>query len=75
MKKWFNDFFINISLMETISEIQICIDNREHGLHKQIQYYLDSIEQFSNNDTNVKKIHITVDFKPIPLGDVIIKSI
>jgi ERCC4-type nuclease len=80
MKKWFNDFFINISLMETISEIQICIDNREHGLHKQIQYYLDSIEQFSNNDSGnktpySKKIQLTITSKPLPIGDVIIKSI
>uniref|UniRef100_A0A6C0EFD2 ERCC4 domain-containing protein n=1 Tax=viral metagenome TaxID=1070528 RepID=A0A6C0EFD2_9ZZZZ len=80
MKKWFNDFFINISLMETISEIQICIDNREHGLLKQIQYYLDSIEQFSNNDSgnktpHLKKIQLTITFKPLPIGDVIIKSI
>jgi len=82
MKKWFNDFFINISLMENISEIQICIDNRERDLHKQIQYYLDSIEQFSNTDSTtnsnklpVKKIHLTIACKPLPLGDVIIKSI
>jgi hypothetical protein len=80
MKKWFNDFFINISLMETISEIQICIDNREHGLLKQIQYYLDSIEQFSNNDSgnktpHSKKIQLTITSKPLPIGDVIIKSI
>ena len=80
MKKWFNDFFINISLMETISEIQICIDNREHGLLKQIQYYLDSIEQFRNNDSgnktpHLKKIQLTITSKPLPIGDVIIKSI
>ena len=62
--------------MENISEIQICIDNREHGLHKQIQYYLDSIEQFSNSGSGVSgKIHITITSKPLPLGDVIIKSI
>jgi len=80
MKKRFNDFFINISLMETISEVQICIDNREHGLHKQIQYYLDSIEQFSNNDSgnktsHSKKIKLSITSKPLPIGDVIIKSI
>jgi len=82
MKKRFNDFFINISLMENISEIQICIDNREHGLHKQIQYYLDSMDLFSNTDSSsnttkssVKKIHLTITCKPLPLGDVIIKSI
>ena len=80
MKKRFNDFFINILLMETISEIQICIDNREHGLHKQIQYYLDSIEQFSNNDSgnktpHSKKIQLTITSKLLPIGDVIIKSI
>ena len=68
--------------MENISEIQICIDNRERDLHKQIQYYLDSIEQFSNTDSTtnsnklpVKKIHLTIACKPLPLGDVIIKSI
>ena len=71
--------------METISEIQICIDNRERDLHKQIQYYLDSIEQFSNSDSTtsttnsnkipVKKIHLTITCKPLPIGDVIIKSI
>ena len=66
--------------MENISEIQICIDNREHGLLKQIQYYLDSIEQFSNNDSgnktpHSKKIQLTITSKPLPIGDVIIKSI
>ena len=69
--------------MENVSEIQICIDNRERDLHKQIQYYLDSIEQFSNSNNNTdssnkpseKKIHITITSKPLPLGDVIIKSI
>lgn len=76
MKKWFNDFFINISLMENISEIQICIDNREHGLHKQIQYYLDSIEQFSNSNSGVSsKIQLSILSTPLPIGDIIIKSI
>ena len=76
MKKQFNDFFINISLMENISEIQICIDNREHGLVKQIQYYLDSIEQFSNSGSGVSgKIRLSIVSTPLPIGDVIIKSI
>ena len=75
MKKWFNNFFINISLMETISEIQICIDNREHGLHKQIQYYLDSIEQFSNSGGVSGKIQLSIVSTPLPIGDIIIKSI
>ena len=66
--------------MENISEIQICIDNREHGLHKQIQYYLDSIEQFSNSGSGSGsgvsgKIHLSIVSSPLPLGDVIIKSI
>lgn len=62
--------------METISEIQICIDNREHGLHKQIQYYLDSIEQFNYIGTGVcSKIQLSIVSKPLAIGDVIIKSI
>lgn len=76
MKKQFNDFFINISLMENISEIQICIDNRERDLHKQIQYYLDSIEQFSNNSGGASgKIQLSIVSSPLPIGDVIIKAI
>jgi ERCC4-type nuclease len=62
--------------MENISEIQICIDNREHGLVKQIQYYLDSIEQFSNSGSGVSgKIQLSIVSTPLPIGDVIIKSI
>jgi len=75
MKKQFNSFFINISLMENISKIQICIDNREHSLHKQIQYYLDSLDLFSNTDSSCKKIQLTIACKPLPIGDVIIKAI
>ena len=76
MKKRFNNFFINILLMEKVSEIQICIDNRERDLHKQIQYYLDSIEQFSNNGSGVSgKIQLSIISTPLHIGDVIIKSV
>jgi len=76
MKKRFNDFFINISLMENISEIQICIDNRERDLHTQIQYYLDSIEQFHNSGSGVSsKIQLSIVSTPLAIGDVIIKLI
>lgn len=80
MKKRFNDFFINISLMENISEIQICIDNRERDLHIQIQYYLNSIELFSNSGSGSGsgvsgKIQLSIVSTPLPIGDVIIKSI
>lgn len=62
--------------MENISEIQICIDNRERDLHKQIQYYLDSLDLFSNNDNKSHgKIKLTVESKPLPIGDVILKTI
>lgn len=62
--------------MENISEIQICIDNRERDLHKQIQYYLDSIEQFSNSDSGASgKIQLSIVSSPLPIGDVIIKAI
>jgi ERCC4-type nuclease len=65
--------------MEHISEIQICIDNRERDLHKQIQYYLDSMDLFSNTDSTTKspgkKIQLTISSKPLPIGDIIIKAI
>lgn len=65
--------------MENISEIQICIDNRERDLHKQIQYYLDSMDLFSNTDNTIKspgkKIQLTIASKPLPIGDIIIKTI
>ena len=62
--------------MENISEMQICIDNRERDLHKQIQYYLDSIEQFSNNSGGASgKIQLSIVSSPLPIGDVIIKAI
>jgi ERCC4-type nuclease len=62
--------------MENVSEIQICIDNRERDLHKQIQYYLDSIEQFSNSGSGVSgKIQLSIVSTPLPIGDVIIKLI
>jgi len=65
--------------MENISEIQICIDNRERDLHTQIQYYLDSMDLFSNTDSTTKspgkKIQLTIASKPLPIGDVIIKAI
>lgn len=64
--------------MENISEIQICIDNRERDLHIQIQYYLDSIEQFSNSDSGSGasgKIQLSIVSSPLPIGDVIIKAI
>ena len=52
--------------------IEICIDNREQTLHKQIQYYLDSLDVFSNQK---QKIPINISVKALSLGDVIIKVI
>jgi ERCC4-type nuclease len=52
--------------------IEICIDNREQSLHKQIQYYLESLDVFSNQK---QKIPIIISVKPLSLGDVIIKVV
>jgi ERCC4-type nuclease len=52
--------------------IEICIDNREQSLYKQIQYYLESLDIFSNQK---QKIPINISVKPLSLGDVIIKVI
>ena len=56
----------------TTTSVEICIDNREQSLHKQIQYYLDSLDIFSNQK---QKIPINISIKPLSLGDVIIKVI
>lgn len=52
--------------------IEICIDNREQSLYKQIQYYLESLDIYSNQK---QKIPINISVKALSLGDVIIKVI
>jgi len=59
-------------LVTTKTTIEICIDNREQSLHKQIQYYLESLDVFSNQK---QKISINISVKALSLGDVIIKVI
>ena len=63
-----NELIKNISNLS----IEICIDNREQSLHKQIQYYLDSLDVFSNQK---QKIPINISVNALSLGDVIIKVI
>jgi len=66
-----------LNTKKPILEVQICIDNRERDLHKQIQYYLESLDIFSNQSStsNSQKIALTITCQPLSLGDVIIKVV
>jgi ERCC4-type nuclease len=78
----------NSNTKKNMLEVQICIDNRERDLHKQIQYYLESLDIFSNQSSTStstststtsrsisQKIPLTISSKPLSLGDVIIKVV